>query len=142
MTVFLFLKDNVKPKMCDIKWNAECHFGPILQNYYTIEKTKSKTNDSSKEERYGTFYVMFVLKFANGLSTFLLPWKCSQSKLSSVNSREDAFTFLLRWLYPHILFINSLQKRNNMTHELGAPSLVSTYSDFVAADLGLTFKRR
>jgi hypothetical protein len=65
-------------------------------------------------------YVTFVLKFANCLYTFLLPWKCSQSKLSSVTLRADIFTFLLCWIYPHILFRNSLQKQNNMTHELGA----------------------
>ena len=36
MAVLLFLKDNVKPKMYDIKWNAECRIGPILQIYCTI----------------------------------------------------------------------------------------------------------
>jgi len=61
-----------------------------------------------KKVRY--FYVTFVLKFANCLSTFSVPWKCSLCKISSVNLRANAFTFLLRWLYQHILFVNSLQK--------------------------------
>ena len=30
--------------MDDIKWNEECHNGPILQNYYTTQKKNVKLN--------------------------------------------------------------------------------------------------
>jgi hypothetical protein len=48
--------------MYDIKWNEECHNGPILRNYYTTQKKKKrKTKLVIYQNKKGKVHFMLSL---------------------------------------------------------------------------------